>query len=178
MAPLKNIRHERFCLFIIKGMSASEAFVKAGFKNNPPNAGRLIKKDNVSRRIAELTEKLQERALVSVERLTQEYARLAYSDITDVVEFDGRKMTLKPSASLSPDVTAAISEVRHTKEGIVVKFHNKVAALDALARHKGMFKENIDLKITVSLADLVNQSYDEPKLVEGKVVKDDAGTDS
>jgi phage terminase small subunit len=173
MAPLKNIRHERFCLFIIKGMSTNEAYAKAGYKEHTGNAVTLRAKQSISARLAELAEKLQERALVSVERLTQEYARLAYSDITDVVEFDGRKMTLKASASLSPDVTAAISEVRHTKEGIVVKFHNKVAALDALARHKGMFKENIDLKITLSLADLVNQSYEEPKLVEGKVVEDD-----
>ena len=172
MPALKNIRHERFCLELIKGKSATEAFVKAGYKDNPQNAGRLTKNEMVRRRIAELSEKVEERALVSVERLTQEYARLAYSDVTDVVEFDGRKMTLKPSASLSPDVTAAISEVRHTKEGIVVKFHNKVAALDALARHKGMFKENIDLKITLSLADLVNQSYEEPKLIEGKEIKE------
>ena len=172
MPALKNIRHERFCLELIKGKSDGDAYAKAGYKDNPKNAGRLKKNEGVQRRLSELTGKIEERALVSVERLSQEYARLAYSDITDVVEFDGRKMTLKPSASLSPDVTAAISEVRHTKEGIVVKFHNKVAALDALARHKGMFKENIDLKITVSLADLVNQSYEEPKLVEGREVND------
>lgn len=172
MAPLKNIRHERFCLFIIKGMSTNEAYAKAGYKEHTGNSVTLRGKQSIIDRVAELTEKLQERALVSVERLTQEYARLAYSQITDVVEFDGRKMTLKPSATLSPDVTAAISEIRHTKEGIVVKFHNKVAALDALARHKGMFKENINVSVTLSLADLVNQSYEEPKVIEGKEIED------
>jgi phage terminase small subunit len=167
------MRHERFCLFVIKGLNVYEAYVKAGYKPHKANPKRLRENSLVSARISELAEKVEERLVVSVERLSQEYARLAYSQITDVVEFDGRTMTLKPSATLSPDVTAAISEIRHTKEGIVVKFHNKVAALDALARHKGMFKENIDLKITLSLADLVNQSYEEPKVIEGKVVEDD-----
>ena len=173
MAPLKNLKQERFCLFVIKGLDVKDAYNKAGYKPHKANPARLRASEAVSARIAELSEKAQERALVSVERLTQEYARIAYSQVTDVVEFDGRKLTLKPSASLSPDVTAAISEVRHTKEGIVVKFHNKVAALDALARHKGMFKENINVSVTLSLADLVNQSYEEPKLVEGREVEDD-----
>jgi len=173
MAPLKNIRHERFCLELAKGKSQSEAFEIAGYTPNEGNAYRLTQKEAVKKRLSELVERMEERASIAVERLAKEYARIGYSDITDVMEFDGRRLKLRPSAQLGPDVTAAISEVRQTKDGIVIKMHNKTAALDALARHKGMFKENIDLKITVSLADLVNQSYEEPKLVEGKVVEDD-----
>jgi phage terminase small subunit len=173
MAPLKNIRHERFCLELAKGKSQSEAYQIAGYTPNEGNAFRLTQKEVVKRRLEELLERMQERAVVSVDRLAKEYARIGYGDITDVLSFNGKRVKLKDSAQLGPDITAAISEVRQTKDGIVIKMHNKVAALDALARHKGMFKENIDLKITVSLADLVNQSYEEPKLVEGKVVEDD-----
>ena len=173
MAPLKNIRHERFCLELAKGKSQSEAFRVAGYTDRGNNAARLSQKETIRNRLAELLERMQERAVVSVERLSKEYARLAYSDLTDVLSFEDGKVKLKSSAQLGPDITAAISEVRQTKDGIVIKMHNKVAALDALARHKGMFKENINVSVTLSLADLVNQSYEEPKLVEGREVEDD-----
>ena len=177
MPALKNIRHERFCLFIIKGLTPNEAYAKAGYKENSGNAVRLKANESIIARLAELSEKVEEKILLTVERITDEYARIAYSDITDVVEFDGTKLTIKPSKSLPKHVTAAIREIKHTKEGISIRFHDKIPALDALARHKGMFKENIDLKITLSLADLVNQSYQEPKLVEGKEIKTDDKSD-
>ena len=41
MPVLKNARHERFVQGVAKGMSATEAYKKAGYKPSGPNAGRL-----------------------------------------------------------------------------------------------------------------------------------------
>ena len=56
-------------------------------------------------------------------------------------------------------IKAAISEIRQGREGTVVKFHDKGRALELLGKHLGLFKENIELNVNVSLADLVNGSY-------------------
>jgi phage terminase small subunit len=177
MPVLKNAKHERFAAAIVKGKSIAEAYEIAGFAPHKTNPHRLRNNETVSARISELLERIEERTIVSVERIVKENARIAFADITDVMSFSGKTVLLKSSADLPPDVTAAISEVRKTKDGIMVKFHDKGRALDALARHKGMFRENINLNVTVSLADLVNMSYrdDLPapmKQIEGKV---DAG---
>ena len=54
MPILKNSRHERFAQDLAKGMSATEAYEKAGYKPSGPNAGRLTKKDEIVKRRAEL----------------------------------------------------------------------------------------------------------------------------
>ncbi len=54
MSVLKNARHEKFAQNVAKGMTATEAYEKAGYKPSGPNAGRLTKKDEIVKRRAEL----------------------------------------------------------------------------------------------------------------------------
>ena len=175
MPILRNARQERFAQAIAKGATQTDAAIKAGYKNPKGNAHRIMENEDVKARIAELAEKIAERTVVSVERLVKEAARLAYSNVTDIVSFKGKTLTLKDSAELTDDITAAISEVSKTKDGIKIKLHSKQAALELLARHKGMFRGNLNLNVTLSLSDLVLASYQPPELpapemktVEGK----------
>ena len=169
---LKNIKRERFCQFILKGKTIDESYVLAGFKEHRANALRMRTFEEVDRRISELVERSATLTNISVERIAQELARIGFSDVTDVVSFTNKRVTLKPSAELDRDVTAAIAEVQQTKDGVKLKFHDKRAALTDLAKYKAMFKENINLNVTVSLADLVNASYrpDLPALPEPEKV--------
>jgi uncharacterized small protein (DUF1192 family) len=70
--PLRNGRHERFCLFIVSGLNQTDAYVKAGY--NPgskvsasTNAYHLLKKPEISQRInalkAEIAAKSQQEAV-------------------------------------------------------------------------------------------------------------------
>ena len=54
MAILKNARHERFAQNLAKGMSATAAYEKAGYKPNDQNAARLTRNDEIRSRVAEL----------------------------------------------------------------------------------------------------------------------------
>ena len=45
------------------------------------------------------------------------------------------------------------------RDGVVIKLHDKRAALENLGKHLGLFKENTALNVNISLADLVNGSY-------------------
>lgn len=156
---LKNVRRERFCQFVLKGKTVDEAYVLAGFQEHKANAHRLRTFEDVDRRISELVERSATLTNISVERIALELARIGFSDVTDVVSFTNKRVILKPSAELDSDVTAAIAEVQQTKDGVKLKFHDKRGALTDLAKYKAMFKENIKLNVTVSLADLVNASY-------------------
>ena len=80
------------------------------------------------------------------------------------------------SDKLTPDLKAAIAEIRQTREGVVNKFHDKRAALENLGKHLGLFKENTALNVNISLADLVKGSYKiekgeiAPPVIEGKAL--------
>lgn len=75
--PLKNARHERFAQELAKGETADAAFVAAGFKRNRGNATRLKANESVSERVLELKGKAAEKAVVTVESLTQRLLNIA-----------------------------------------------------------------------------------------------------
>ena len=61
MPALKNARHEKFAVAVASGMSASRAYVEAGFVANDGNAIRLKGNEKVAARITELEAKRAER---------------------------------------------------------------------------------------------------------------------
>ena len=56
MGVLKSIKHEKFAQGIALGMSASPAYVQAGYVKNDGNASRLKNNEGVAARITELAE--------------------------------------------------------------------------------------------------------------------------
>ena len=85
-----------------------------------------------------------ERTRIDVDRVRREFARLAFVDIADVIEWDEEgNIALKASASISPDDRAAIAElkVKRGAHGVKarVKLHDKQRALDSLARLMGLY---------------------------------------
>lgn len=163
MPVLENRKHEIFAQEMAKpGSSTIPSLTKAGYAPHPAAATRLLKNVNISARIAEIQNRGAERAAASVERIVEEIERLSFSDLTEAIDIRRNKIYLKDIKKLPKEVRAAIASLKQTKEGIEVKFYNKIAALDMLAKHRGMFRENIDLHVTVSLLDLVNASYPAP----------------
>ena len=85
------------------------------------------------------------RTRIDVDRVKREYARLAFVDIADLIEWDeDGTIALKASADIAPDDRAAIAELKLKKGGkggltARVKLHDKQRALDALARMMGLF---------------------------------------
>jgi phage terminase small subunit len=65
---LKNTKHEQFAHGVAKGLSATQAYLDAGFAENGAraNAARLIAKDNVSARIEEIKANIEKVAEAKV----------------------------------------------------------------------------------------------------------------
>ena len=72
-------------------------------------------------------------------------------------------------------LSLAYAEIPKPGDGeIRVKLHSKTQALETLARHLSMFKDNVDLKVSVSLADLVNGSYELERQRAAKTIEHQA----
>jgi phage terminase small subunit len=90
MPLLKNARHEIFAQEIVKGVSGRDAYKIAGFAVSNDNAAdasasRLLRDVKVQARIAELQEKAQARALVTLEEHIEEL-----KDIRDLAKKNGQ----------------------------------------------------------------------------------------
>ena len=104
-------------------------------------AHRLLSNDKIQAAIANARNKRAVRLDITADRIMQEYARIAFADVTDVAQVkDGHPWRLQRSTgTLPPEKTAAISEVSENRSGALrVKMHNKIAALDSLAKHFGI----------------------------------------
>jgi phage terminase small subunit len=168
MPPLTNPKHEAFAQFrYLDGLTADEAYVRAGYKRNDSNSARLNGDERIQARgkelLAERENRLHTKFEVTKERILAEYARIGFADIRKAVCWRGDLITeednpdggevlvikniysnaieLMSSDDLDDDTAAAIAEVSQTQNGVKIKFHDKKGALDSMAKHLNMFVE-------------------------------------
>ena len=72
--------------------------------------------------------------------IIEEYTRIAFSDITDYLKFGSTGVWLKDSEGLDKKKTAALESVKEGKDGISLKMHSKLAALNKLAEYHELMK--------------------------------------
>lgn len=109
-------------------------------------ASRLLKDERVQKELQKATAQRAKRTGVTADLVVAELARLGFSDIRDVVEWDEEgRMRLKPSAHLKKKIARAIKEITErvtTREGCetvvtTIKLHDKVKPLELLGKHTG-----------------------------------------
>ena len=111
--------------------------------------------------------------------MLKEYARIAFADLRRVADWGPNGFVLKTPEALAEADAAAISEI--TTAGargcqFRVKLHDKNAALDALARHLGMFAPVARRHDDAALEDLAEDACDElarrlARLAAGRVAE-------
>ncbi len=148
MALLKNARHEKFAQNLAKGMSATQAYEKAGYKPSEAHASRLAGYGKVRTRVAELMAPAIEATEATVERVLEELTRHAFYDITEILAVDRHgNVTMRDPTSLPEDLRRAMVAIKPiTIDGTrmwEVKFADKQKALDSLARYLQMFKDTL-----------------------------------
>ena len=166
--PLKNQRHEKFAQAVAEGKTNVQV---AGYKENIGNASTLACRPEIKERVNQIKVEAAAAAQVTVRRVVTELARVAFTDITEAMEIIGGKVRIKDTAQWSANLRAAVAEISDGREGVRIKFHSKPQAIETLARHLSMYRDNVDINVNVSLADLVNGSYkleqqQTPKVIE------------
>lgn len=142
-------RQQRFVEEYLICGNATEAARRIGLgeRNAQANGARLLTRRFVAAAIKAAQEASARRTGITIDRLKQEYARIAFADIGDIADWDSGALTLRPRAAIAKDDRAAIAELRLKtgKSGAtraVIRLHSKQAALDALAKHLGFFMKN------------------------------------
>ena len=141
--------------YLSNGHNAAQAAIAAGTGGKRPRAAgwKLLHHPEVQRMIAERAQTVAERAEMSTEAWAYELRAIAFSSIGDLFGPDG---TLRAVRDLPAHVQAAIASMKVTFRSEVIKcrFYDKIAALQMVARHLGLFepanaqlKENILVRV-------------------------------
>ena len=153
-----TVKQQAFVNEYLKDGNATRAYRAAGYRAASDgvahaNSSALLRNHKVSAAVEAARKIISERALVTAEDVVRELKKVAFSDIGHVLDFTGTNPTLRPACDVPEDARRALSsvKVRRVFEGsgddaapvdvIEFKLWDKLAALDKLARHLGMFVE-------------------------------------
>jgi phage terminase small subunit len=106
-------------------------------------ASRLLTNDNVIAALAERRDLATQEAGVTKAMVVRELAKIAFSDVRNVL---GEGGALKDPSEWDDDTAGSVSSLEIVSAGDMATIHklktyDKVAALDKLARHLGLFED-------------------------------------
>lgn len=159
-----------FCLYYVKCFNATKAYQKAfqvDYATACGNASNLLKSIEIKNEILRLKQNRLNREMLDESDIFQKYMDIAFSDVTDFVEFGqedvpvmavygpvqvkdeetGEKKTLTKRVNVvrfkdSSEVDGTlIAEVKQGKDGASIKLPDRTKALEWLAEHMDMATE-------------------------------------
>ena len=170
-------KQERFVQELIKGKSQREAYriayprsVKWKDSAVDQNASKLLKNAKVLPRYNELRDRLiqeaEDECIVSAKEVIRELKRIAFADIKDFLSFKTAKTVVghdketgEPIIDYSQVIEMlnsdevdgnVIQEVSINSKGVFTfKLYDKMAALDKLGKHLGMFTDKLNIEGSV-----------------------------
>ncbi|GLX68316.1 terminase small subunit [Paenibacillus glycanilyticus] len=149
-------KQQRFVEEYLIDLNATQAAIRAGYSINTAAAigYENLGEADVSAAIQQAIAERSKRTQITADRVLKEYANIAFSNMTDFLKVEERTgrdevgnpiyyktVTILNTESIDKDKVRAISEIKQTRDGITIKLHDKIGALDSIARHLGMFKE-------------------------------------
>lgn len=135
-------RDKRFIAEYLRDLNGKQAAMRVGYAGSgaASQARRLLAQEPVATAVEKANVARSEKKRITADRVMEELGRMAFSNMRDYVEWGPEGMTLRDHALLDEDQTAAVADVEPKGNGKAarVKLYDKLAALNALARHLGM----------------------------------------
>lgn len=157
-----NDQQKMFCLYYLQRFNATWAYMQAydaDYDTARVNGSRLLTKANVKSQIAELKMSIANDLFITADDIAKEYAKQAFADIGDYVEFGGQESAIldederellddngNPIKSHRSYVmfkdkdkvdTSLIKTIKSGKDGPVIELYDKQKAMDALMNYVG-----------------------------------------
>lgn len=148
-------KQQRFVEEYLVDLNATQAAIRSGYSRDTARAigSENLSKPDIQESIREKREELSESTNISAKRVIEEYAKIAFSDVRNVLTVDGG---LKDTSEWDNDTARAVSSIKTTEvtspEGEKlgtnreVKMYDKLRALEALGKHLGVFEKDNDQK--------------------------------
>lgn len=161
-------KQRKFCTEYLFDLNATQAAIRAGYskKTAKEQGHRLLTNVHIQQYVSEQQRKLQISTGITTEMVVRELASIGFSRIDDFVTVEEmeqrtpaepsedehetfedeittyKAVDIKLTKDVSADKIPAIASIKQGREGIEVKLHEKVKALELLGKHLGIFEKD------------------------------------
>jgi phage terminase small subunit len=158
-----TIKEEAFVRSYVRTGSQTQAYLDAGARENPnarrgsrhaasTHSRKFMRRPAVRRALEEWRAEVREKYEIAAEKVIAEMARIAFANLQDyaIIDADGQCSINLNEATRDELGGVAVVEIEErtvgTEEPVTVrtsriKFHDKLKALEGLARHLGLFED-------------------------------------
>lgn len=154
---LKVKREEEFCQQYVVDFNGARAAFDAGYGKDKTcsrvQASKLLTREHISKRVAELMKNRSERTQITQDMVLQELAVVGFSDFRNYGRIKKDKnLEFFPFDKIEGDKTRAIESMKQVDNpsgrSISMKLHGKVRPLELIGKHLGMFADTTNLNLT------------------------------
>lgn len=135
-------KQERFVAEYLVDLNATAAAKRANYseKTAYSQGQRLLKNVEVQEAIQKAVSERSKRIEITQDSVLQELAAIGFSKATDYAYVDCcGKVVIESTEALTDTQKSAVAGIEKTQNGIKVKLHDKVKALELIGKHLGMF---------------------------------------
>jgi phage terminase small subunit len=161
-----------FVIEYLRDFNATRAAIASGYSKKTAHSigWENLRKHEIQAAIRKRNESNMEEISMSSQRVMMEYMKIAFSDITDFVDFGSEELIIKnKKGEIQRDVDGVpltvtvnrlslressevdgtlISEVKEGRDGVSFKLHDKTKALDVLVKYMDLLPDHHKRMVT------------------------------
>ena len=159
-----NPKQTRFVQEYLIDLNATQAAIRAGYskKTADTQGPRLLGNVGVASAIQEAMKKCEEKTGITQERILNELAIIAFSDLANYLDIDQDTGAIRAKSfdELSEGISRALEQIKEDRmiredakgqdsiinSKITFRMHDKLKALELLGKHLAMFKDQSEIK--------------------------------
>lgn len=145
---------KKFCREYLKDFNATRAYIDAGYSKNgaTQSASALLTNPNVQSYLSEQVKVVTENDQLQIRKIILELQMIAFGDLKDFAEWNATSALLKASSTLD-EKSRVLSEVSQTTNGVKVKMHDKIKAIQLLGEYYKIWQgESRQADVTVNVS--------------------------
>lgn len=187
-----NDKQKLFCIYYLKSFNQTQAAIKAGYSPDRAHVtgSELVRNRKVAAEIRRLKGEMAQGIFIDAMDVLNKYIKIAFADITDFVTFNRRdEETNEMEIQLNEDGTVndvvpkvqssnemyfkdadqidgtVVSEVKKSKDGLSIKLHDKMRALEKLEKYFDLLPDYHKRKLEEEKSELSKQKHELDKRI-------------
>ena len=155
MAKLTD-KQKKFIAEYLIDLNATQAAIRAGYSPQTANeiGSQNLAKVSIHSEIAKAMAERSKRTGVNQDRVVQELAKMAFVNMTDIVDSHGRIKTDATENDLACIESVKYKESESDAGSSVereIKIASKLKALELLGKHLGMWDDRLDVSVNIPI---------------------------